>query len=47
MVSEERDDCVDVVEQEREKLRVTSSSWSENADRGANLGRKENQVSLR
>lgn len=40
MASGGRDDCLDVVEQEREKLRMASSFWFENAGRGANLGVK-------
>lgn len=47
MASGGRDDCLDVVEQEREKLRMASSFWFENAGRGANLGVENDEVSLR
>lgn len=34
MASEDGDDCLDSVEQEREKSRMTSSFWFDNAGRG-------------
>lgn len=40
MASEDGDDCLDSVEQEREKSRMTSSFWFDNAGRGPNLGGK-------